>query len=56
MVGAAAENATLFLTYNNIRRFLAWMDASPLNEPSKKPLSHTLIAAGGAGAVTSLVL
>ncbi|KAF8327227.1 mitochondrial carrier [Cantharellus anzutake] len=55
VVGAAAENAVLFLTYNNIRRSLAWMDPSPINDPSKMPLSHTLIAAGGAGAVTSFV-
>lgn len=56
VLGAAAENATLFLTYNNLRRTLAAYNPSAVERARGTPLEHTLIAAAGAGAVTSFVL
>ncbi|KAF9517797.1 hypothetical protein BS47DRAFT_1290397 [Hydnum rufescens UP504] len=54
VAGAAAENATLFLVYNNIRRALA--PNIPSSELSQAPFYHILIAAAGGGAATSFVL
>lgn len=57
ILGAAAENATLFLTYNNLKRALAAYDPAAVERASGgTPLTHTLIAAAGGGAVTSFVL
>ena len=53
-MGAAAENATLFLVYNNIRRAL--VSNAPSSELPKTPFSHILLAAAGGGAATSFVL
>lgn len=49
-----AENATLFVSYTEIKRFMRWM----YPEDVAKPLSllQLTVAGGGAGAVTSLVL
>lgn len=56
VLGAAAENATLFLAYNNLRRALAAYNPSALENARGTPIQHTLIAAAGAGAVTSFIL
>ena len=56
IIGAAAENATLFLTYNNVRRGLAYYDPRAVERAGGTPLTHTIVAATVAGAVTSFVL
>jgi len=56
IVGAAAENATLFLTYNNVRRGLAHYEPWAVEQAGGTPLKHIIIAATAAGAVTSFVL
>lgn len=55
-MGAAAENATLFLTYNNLRRMLDSYRPSAVEHAGGTPLAHTLVAAAGGGIVTSFVL
>ncbi|KDN44897.1 mitochondrial carrier [Tilletiaria anomala UBC 951] len=65
VLGAVAENATLFFTYNAILRLLAAHTLAPLGategkaasaKPEDMNVSQLAIAAAGAGAVTSLVL
>jgi hypothetical protein len=60
IVGAAAENACLFLVYNQIQRLVdgaAGVGSSESDGAAReKPLSELALAAAGAGAVTSFVL
>ncbi|EJD05397.1 mitochondrial carrier [Fomitiporia mediterranea MF3/22] len=53
VVGAMAENATLFLVYGQLQRLCRWWSGAALNEFSTGQL---MFSAAGAGAVTSFVL
>jgi len=56
VAAAIAENATLFMAYNQIQILLARLTSQPVSPTAPKPLSHLLIASAGAGAATSFVL
>ncbi|KDR76475.1 hypothetical protein GALMADRAFT_246843 [Galerina marginata CBS 339.88] len=54
IVGAMAENASLFLAYGEFQNLIRRVAHRPSEE--KLPLYHLALAAGGAGAVTSFLL
>ncbi|GJE86444.1 mitochondrial carrier [Phanerochaete sordida] len=54
IVGAMAENASLFLAYNELQNALRWSEGKPLSQ--ELSLGELAIAAAGAGAVTSFFL
>ncbi|KIY48423.1 mitochondrial carrier [Fistulina hepatica ATCC 64428] len=54
VVGAMAENASLFLSYSEFQNLIRRSTHHPVSE--KLPLSHLALAAAGAGAVTSFLL
>lgn len=54
VVGAMAENASLFLSYNELQNLIRWTNHMPQHEDLSLP--QAILAAAGAGAVTSFVL
>jgi len=57
IVGAAAENACLFLVYNQCQRLITFARGSdPNTPPEDKGLDELALAAAGAGAVASFIL
>ncbi|KAI4525330.1 mitochondrial carrier [Schizophyllum commune Loenen D] len=54
VVGAMAENASLFLSYNEFQNVISKVTKRAADEDL--PLKHLTLAAAGAGAVTSFVL
>ena len=57
IVGAAAENACLFLVYNQCQRLITFAKGSdPNTPPEDKGLDELALAAAGAGAVASFIL
>ncbi|TRM61033.1 mitochondrial carrier domain-containing protein [Schizophyllum amplum] len=54
VVGAMAENATLFLAYSEFQNLIRSVTHRPHNQ--ELPLQHLALAAAGSGAVTSFVL
>lgn len=54
IVGAMAENASLFLTYGEFQNVIRRVTARPLSEAPS--LSQLALAAAGAGMVTSFLL
>ncbi|PPQ84574.1 hypothetical protein CVT26_004041 [Gymnopilus dilepis] len=54
IVGAMAENASLFLAYGEFQNVIRRMTHRPAEE--KLPLYHLALAAAGAGAITSFLL
>lgn len=54
IVGAMAENASLFLAYNELQNAIRWALAKPLHEEFS--LGQLAVAAAGAGAITSFFL
>ncbi|KII91144.1 hypothetical protein PLICRDRAFT_135094 [Plicaturopsis crispa FD-325 SS-3] len=54
IVGAMAENATLFLAYSELQNVIRWSTSTPRSTPLS--LGQLGLAAGGAGAITSFVL
>lgn len=55
VIGAMAENATLFVCYNQLQQMLSKAFPYDTNKQST-PVSHLATAAAGAGVITSLVL
>ncbi|KAH8116111.1 mitochondrial carrier [Phellopilus nigrolimitatus] len=55
VVGAMAENATLFLTYGQLQRLARWLSGAPPGAGELRS-SQLAFAAAGAGAVTSFLL
>lgn len=53
IVGAMAENATLFLTFGQLQRLCRWVSGSSSGELSTAQFAFS---AAGAGAVTSFLL
>ncbi|KAK7023970.1 mitochondrial carrier domain-containing protein [Favolaschia claudopus] len=54
IVGAMAENASLFLSYRELQELLKRVNRQSIDEPSS--MSQVALSAAGAGAITSLVL
>lgn len=54
IVGAMAENASLFLSYNEFQNLIRWTLSQPISQPLS--LSQLALAGAGAGAVTSFLL
>jgi len=54
IVGAMAENASLFLTYGELQNLIKRVNHQPLTDPSSLP--QLALAGAGAGAVTSFLL
>jgi len=54
IVGAMAENASLFLAYGELQNVIRQTTQRPPEE--KLPLYHLALAAAGAGAITSFIL
>ncbi|KAF4596183.1 hypothetical protein EYR38_007558 [Pleurotus pulmonarius] len=54
IVGAMAENASLFLAYGELQNVVRRVYAQPL--PEKLSMAQLAVAAAGAGAITSFVL
>lgn len=54
VLGAMVENATLFLSYGQLQHALRW--SSGMDPSSELSLSHKVIAAAGAGCITSFML
>jgi len=54
IVGAMAENASIFLSYNELQNFIRWASDQPITQPLSLP--QLALAAGGAGAMTSFLL
>jgi ornithine carrier protein len=54
IVGAMAENASLFLTYNELQNVIRQWNHTPAS--TQLPLGQLMIAAAGAGAVASFLL
>jgi len=54
IVGAMAENASVFLSYGEIQNFIRYVSHRAPQE--KLPLYHLAIAGAGAGAITSFLL
>jgi hypothetical protein len=54
VVGAMAENASLFLSYRELQNLIRQFTGEPLSQ--KLPLYQLTLAAAGSGAITSLVL
>jgi ornithine carrier protein len=49
-----AENASLFLSYNEFQNLIRWTTSQPISQPL--PLSQLALAGAGAGAITSFLL
>ncbi|EKM56531.1 uncharacterized protein PHACADRAFT_253716 [Phanerochaete carnosa HHB-10118-sp] len=54
IVGAMAENASLFLAYNELQNAIRWSSEKPLHQDLS--LGELALAAAGAGAITSFFL
>jgi len=54
IIGAMAENASVFLSYNELQNLIRRANNQPATQPLSLP--HLAVAAGGAGAVTSFLL
>ena len=54
VAGAMAENASLFLSYNEFQNLIRWTTSQPISQPLS--LSQLALAGAGAGAVTSFLL
>jgi len=54
LLGATAEDAALFVTYNQVQSLLRWMRGAPADSTS--PLSELCVAAAASGAMAGLVL
>ncbi|KAI8986761.1 mitochondrial carrier [Trametes punicea] len=54
IVGAMAENASLFWSYTEIQNAIRWWNGLPLTQPLS--LGQLALAGGGAGCITSFVL
>jgi len=54
IVGAMAENASLFLAYGELQNAVRWVNGVPISRELSLP--QLAIAAGGAGAITSFLL
>jgi len=54
IVGAMAENATLFLSYSELQRLIRWTTSQPLSQPLS--LAQLALAGSGSGAITSFLL
>jgi len=54
IVGAMAENASLFLSYSELQNFIRWATAQPLSQHLS--ISQLALAGAGAGAITSFLL
>lgn len=55
IVGAMAENASLFLAYEELQNLIRLVTHRPVQE-EKLPLHYLALAAAGAGATTSFLL
>ena len=54
VVGAMAENATIFLSYTQLQNAIRWTTAQPLSQELSLP--QLALAGAGAGAITSFIL
>ncbi|KAI0064791.1 mitochondrial carrier [Artomyces pyxidatus] len=54
IVGAMAENASLFLAYGELQNLVRWTSGVPITQALSLP--QLALAAGGAGAITSFLL
>ncbi|CDO73686.1 hypothetical protein BN946_scf185015.g14 [Trametes cinnabarina] len=54
IVGAMAENASLFWSYTELQNAIRWWTGMPLSQPLS--LGQLALAGGGAGCITSFVL
>ncbi|KAH7910140.1 mitochondrial carrier [Hygrophoropsis aurantiaca] len=54
IVGAMAENASLFLSYSELQNVIRWVYAQPLSQDLSLP--QLALAGAGAGAITSFLL
>ncbi|KAF7311540.1 hypothetical protein MKEN_01056400 [Mycena kentingensis (nom. inval.)] len=54
IVGAMAENASLFLSYRELQEVIKRVNHQPITDPSSMP--QIALAAAGAGAITSFLL
>ncbi|KAI0795405.1 mitochondrial carrier domain-containing protein [Abortiporus biennis] len=54
IVGAMAENASMFMSYNELQNAVRWASATPLDQ--QLSLGQLAIAAAGAGSITSFFL
>jgi ornithine carrier protein len=49
-----AENASLFMSYNELQNLIRWTTSQPLSHPL--PIPQLALAGAGAGAITSFIL